>query len=138
MQVMITIMQSNLKINLWIACTETSFCYRDHVKFSVFSKDGAIVQSCGNHVSRIIDRPFAEKSRKRTIADYFQSLQKVLLKEQILPYFQNYWFSLNFRYFEHLLIRINFPCPLRVRINGWNQINRGDSQTMLHFHLNKI
>ena len=132
MSVMITIMQSKLKINLWIARTETSFCCQNHAKFSVFSKDGAIVKSYGNHVSRIIEGHFAEKNRERTITDYFQSLQKSALKEQILPYYQNSWFFSNFQYFEHLLIRINLPCPLRVRINGWNQINRGDSQTLLH------
>ena len=33
-------------------------------KFSLLSKDGAIVQSYANHVARIIDQHFAEKSRQ--------------------------------------------------------------------------
>ena len=33
-------------------------------KFSLFSKDGAIVQSYANHVARIIDQHFTEKSRQ--------------------------------------------------------------------------
>ena len=43
-------------------------------KFSLFSKDGTIVQSYANHVAGIIDQHFAEKSRQTTIRDYFQSL----------------------------------------------------------------
>ena len=40
-------------------------------KFSLFSKDGAIVQSYANYVACIIDQHFAEKSRSRTVRDYF-------------------------------------------------------------------
>ena len=43
-------------------------------KLSLFSKDGAIVQSYANHAARIIDQHFAEKSRQTTIRDYFQNL----------------------------------------------------------------
>ena len=32
--------------------------YRDHAKFSLFSKDAAIIQSYANHVARIIDQHF--------------------------------------------------------------------------------
>ena len=129
---MITIMQSKLKINLWIARTETSFCCQDHAKFSVFSKDGAIVKSYGNHVSCIIGRHFAEKNRERTVTDYFKSLQKSAFKRTNSTVLSKFLIFFNLQYFEHLLIRINLPCPLRVRINGWNQMNRGDSQTLLH------
>ena len=38
-------------------------------KFSLFSKDGAIVQSYANHVACIIDQHFAEKSRQTTVRD---------------------------------------------------------------------
>ena len=44
------------------------------LKFSFFSKDGAIVQSYANHATRIIYHHFAEKSRHTTIRDYLQSL----------------------------------------------------------------
>ena len=44
------------------------------LKFSFFSKDGAIVQSYANHATRIIYHHFAEKSRHTTVRDYFQSL----------------------------------------------------------------
>ena len=44
-------------------------------KFSLFSKDGAIVQSYANDVARIIDQHFAEKNRQTTIRDYFESLK---------------------------------------------------------------
>ena len=43
-------------------------------KFSLSSKDGAIAQSYANHVARIIDQHFAEKSRQTTVRDYFQGL----------------------------------------------------------------
>ena len=36
-------------------------------KFSLFSKDGAIVQSYANHVACIIDQYFAEKSMQTTV-----------------------------------------------------------------------
>ena len=38
--------------------------------FSLFSKDGAIVQSYANHVARIIDQHFSEKSGQTTIRDF--------------------------------------------------------------------
>ena len=41
-------------------------------KFSLFSKDGAIVQSYANHVARIIDQHFAEKSRQAQLEIIFQ------------------------------------------------------------------
>ena len=40
-------------------------------KFSLLSKDGAIVQSYANHVACIIDQHFSEKSRQTTVRDYF-------------------------------------------------------------------
>ena len=40
-------------------------------KFSLFSMDGAVVQSYANHVACIIDQHFAEKNRQTTIRDYF-------------------------------------------------------------------
>ena len=40
-------------------------------KFSLFSKDGAIIQS--SNMTRIIDKHFEGKSRQTTIRDYFQS-----------------------------------------------------------------
>ena len=43
-------------------------------KLSLFSNDGAMVQSYVNHIAHIIDQHFAEKSRQTTIRDYFQSL----------------------------------------------------------------
>ena len=43
-------------------------------KFSLFSKDGPVFQSYANHVARTIDQPLAEKTRQRTIRDYFQNL----------------------------------------------------------------
>ena len=41
-------------------------------KFALFSKDGAIVQSYANHVARIIDQHFAEKSRQAQLEIIFQ------------------------------------------------------------------
>ena len=41
-------------------------------KFSLFSKDGAILQSYPNHVARIIDQHFAEKSRQAQLEIIFQ------------------------------------------------------------------
>ena len=41
-------------------------------KFSLFSKDGAIVQSYANYVARIIDQHFAEKSRQAQLEVIFQ------------------------------------------------------------------
>ena len=43
-------------------------------KFYLFAKDSAIVQSYANHIARIIDQHFAEKSRQTTIRDYCHSL----------------------------------------------------------------
>ena len=42
-------------------------------KFSLFSKDGGIVQSYANNAARITDHHFVEKSRQTAIRDYFQS-----------------------------------------------------------------
>ena len=41
-------------------------------KFSLFSKDDAIVQSYSNRVARIIDQHFAEKSRQVQLEIIFQ------------------------------------------------------------------
>ena len=41
-------------------------------KFSLFSKDDAIVQSYANHAARIIDQHFAEKSRQLQLEIIFQ------------------------------------------------------------------
>ena len=40
--------------------------------FSLFSKDGAIVQSYANYVARIIDQHSAEKSRQAQLEVIFQ------------------------------------------------------------------
>ena len=40
-------------------------------KFSLFLKDDAIVFSYANHVDRMINQHFVEKSRQTTIRDYF-------------------------------------------------------------------
>ena len=61
--VMIKTMLSKLKMNLYIAPTETSFCK--------LSKN---YQSYANHVARIIDQHFAGNGRQTTIRVYFQSL----------------------------------------------------------------
>ena len=58
--VMIKTMLSKLKMNLYIAPTETSFCK--------LSKN---YQSYANHVARIIDQHFAEKGRQTTIKSLF-------------------------------------------------------------------
>ena len=41
-------------------------------KFSLFSKDVASVQSYTNHIARIIDQHFAEKSRQAQLEIIFQ------------------------------------------------------------------
>ena len=43
-------------------------------KFSLFSKDGAIVQSFTNHAAVITGLDFAEKNKQTTIRDYFKCL----------------------------------------------------------------
>ena len=74
--VMITAMLSKLKINLYIAPDRNELLQiiETMQKFSLFSKDGAVVQSHVNHAARIIEQHFAEKSRQTTIRDYFRSL----------------------------------------------------------------
>ena len=63
-------------MNLCIAPTD--FCKRaleiikTMQKLSLFSKDGAIVQSYANHLARIIDQHFAEKSRQAQLGFIFQ------------------------------------------------------------------
>ena len=69
------------------------------------SREIAIVQSYVNHVARIIDQHFAEKSRQAQLEIIFQLYskrlleirvcEKVLLKEEILPHYQNSWLFLN-------------------------------------------
>ena len=49
-------------------------------KFSLFSKDGAIVQSYANHVAYIIDQHFAEKSRQTTEINF----QLEIIRDQSL------------------------------------------------------
>ena len=62
-------------MNLYIAPTafvnKLSQIIETMQKFSLFSKDGEIVQSYANHVACIIDQHFEEKSRQTTIRDYF-------------------------------------------------------------------
>ena len=55
-----------MKKNLCIAPTKTSLIEKIR-KLLLFSKDGAIGHSYANHVARIIDQHFAEKSRQPTI-----------------------------------------------------------------------
>ena len=57
----ITTMQPNLMMNLYIAPRETSFCklWRP-CKNSLSLKDCAIAQSYANHFARIIEQHFAE------------------------------------------------------------------------------
>ena len=57
-------------------------------KFSFFSKDGAIVQSYANHIAHLIDQH--RKAAKQQLEIIFQVCKKVvLLKEEILPHYQN-------------------------------------------------
>ena len=53
-------------------------------KFSLFLKDGVFVYSYANHVARIIDQHFADKIRLE-----IRICEKVLLKDEILPHYQN-------------------------------------------------
>ena len=53
-------------------------------KFSLLLKDGAIA----NHVARIIDQHFAKKSTQITVT-LLEIRIKVVLKEEILPHYQN-------------------------------------------------
>ena len=41
-------------------------------RFSLFSKEGEIVQSYANHVGRILDKHFADSRKQTTIHDYFK------------------------------------------------------------------
>ena len=55
-------------------------------KFSLLLKDGAIA----NHVARIIDQHFAKKSTQITVTLLeIRICKKVVLKEEILPHYQN-------------------------------------------------
>ena len=53
-------------------------------KFSLFSIDGAIVQSFTNHVAVITGQDFAEKNKQTTIRDIFSVFVKSPFKEKHL------------------------------------------------------
>ena len=87
-------------------------------RFSLFSKDGAIFHSYSNHVARIIDQHFAEKSRQLTIRDYFQFVKMCFWKKKfyrVITIRINRFF-LNFQYFEHSLIQTKclVPCMFEL------------------------
>ena len=93
--------------------------YRDHRKFWLFSKHCAIV-SYANHVARIIDQHFPEKSWQTTNRGYFpirdyqrlEFVNKVLLEGEILPHYQNS------RFFWTYANSNKMSGPWHVRING--------------------
>ena len=74
-------------------------------KLSLISNDDAMVQSYVNHIAHIIDQHFRKKAGKQQLEIIFRVCKNMLLKEEILPYYQNSWFFLNFGNFEHPVIR---------------------------------
>ena len=76
-------------------------------KFSLLLKYGAIVYSYANHVARIIDQHFADKIRLE-----IRICEKVLLKDEILPHYQNS------RFFRTYTSYNKMSGPLHVWING--------------------
>ena len=79
----------NLCIALTASTNELLQIIKTMQKFSLFSKDGAIVQSYANHVAHIIDQHFPEKSRQAQLLQ-IRVCKKMLLKEEILPHYQNF------------------------------------------------
>ena len=67
----------NLCIALTLFANEPLQIIKTMQKFSLFSKDGAIVQSYANHVARITDRIIFQSE--------IRVCKKALLKEEILP-----------------------------------------------------